>query len=335
MLDRDKASFYYKSLLFNHYESGGTCEQRVLVLRARFDRILEELSEHNEEFKNFYVEKLQQVFKVNPSGFTKKTKEECHALRKYLNGVQHSTFEADERQYVLSVKRLCQIIYLTSKVNIPSNLSSIWMNKTIEDRVENRDMIILNSSIHTSRFPVAICIDTRKISNNYSKRNRLNNVLLNFIKDISDNELPIELSLYFIEESKVKVVNPFKNKVSLVEIDSNFKDAINELMNNIYTQLTDEVEKKNGSNQTKHFGPWFISMLNQDLLNCLLPNDNFTKKNTSDLITVIPVGLTSGMQLDNYKSICNKREGMILQEGKEEEFFNWLINCFKIICLKK
>ena len=94
MLPKERANYYYESLRFNHYDSGGTCEQRVLVLRARFDRILEELAIKDFNSQGAYVEKLQQVFKALPERFTEDVNEpypeDRNAFRVYLRAHGHS-----------------------------------------------------------------------------------------------------------------------------------------------------------------------------------------------------------------------------------------------------
>lgn len=78
--------------------------------------------------------------------------------------------------------------------------------------------------------------------------------------------------------------------------------------------------------------PWIVMMLGQHCLDLINPLSITDISELNKQVTIIPVGLTSGMQLTNYKNICSSREALILQEGKEEEFLNWLCDCLKNIC---
>ena len=66
MISVQTANKYYESLRFNHYESGGTCEQRILVLRVRFDSFLEEAIQlkDNEKELNKFLSTLAYILKV-------------------------------------------------------------------------------------------------------------------------------------------------------------------------------------------------------------------------------------------------------------------------------
>ena len=328
MLDREKAQCYYDSLLFNHVKSGGTCEQRVLVLRARFDRILEEIAECNDDSKSFYVEKLQQIFKATHGKFSKKDQDECHALRKYLNGVQHSTFEADEQQYILSLKRISRLLYLISDVGIPSELSSIWLEKLNNGNKKETAFPVSNENVSRSIIlPVTLCIDIQDVSDNFSKKEKLNRAINRFIKEISDHGIPVDLTLYLIDKMKIKVIEPFTNTISFMDVDTNLHNTVNHLFSMINDKINSII---NSCDRRRTMAPWLVTLLNEETLNNLQPNNNLLSLSSSKQLIVIPVGLTSGMQLVNYKGICNEREALILQEDNEENFFNWLFNSIKI-----
>ena len=331
MLSQDKVMIYYNSLLFNHYESGGTCEQRVLVLRARFDRILEELTDNNVDSKDCYVDKLQQVYKLNPTGFDDYNRKESNILRKYLNGVQHTKYEADEQQYILSLKRLCMILYLASGVKIPDNLRLIWNQHNLKP-AELKHYSSTYFADKRKKLPVALCIDTTPVSANVLKRKNLNRALQKFINDICDEDIPLNLTIYLINSDNVKVVCPLQNKTKIIEFGSDKKQSLNLFLISLFHEA-----KKNGkdscNNKDRGISPWIVMMLGQHCLDLIDPLAITDISELNKQVTIIPVGLTSGMQLIKYKKNCTSREALILQEGKEEEFLNWLSGCFKNICI--
>lgn len=321
---------YYNSLLFNHYESGGTCEQRVLVLRARFDRILEELTDNNVDSKDCYVDKLQQVYKLNPTGFDDDNRKESNTLRKYLNGVQHSKYEADEQQYTLSLKRLCMILYLASGVQIPDTLRLIW-NKSNLKPTELKRRSSINFADKRKKLSVSLCIDTTPVSASVLKRKNLNRALQNFIKDICDEDIPLDLTIYLIDSNNVKVVFPLLNKTKIIEFGDDKKQSLNRFLISIFHKAP-KSGKDSYYNNNRGMSPWIVMMLGQHCLDLINPLSITDISELNKQVTIIPVGLTSGMQLTNYKNICSSREALILQEGKEEEFLNWLCVCLKNIC---
>ena len=323
MLEKETAIKYYESLIFNHYESGGTCEQRVLVLRARFDRLLELLITKDSLSKDFYIEKLEQIFNKYSNRFGKQEKKECNSLRLYLNGVQHSTYEADEKEYVLSVKRLSNILKLCSDVAIPEKLSSIWNNKKNEEKEPNfQDNIDKDDHFQIS---VILCLDTSKLAVDTKKRQRINDELRNFITDITNNGLAIQLSIFLLEKNKVKLVKPFENNVTEKSLGANPKKCLN----SIFEEITNCLEKREDDYKKNY---WFIPILEQETLNMLNQNEKLQDMSSKNEITIIPIGLTKGMDLENFKLICKNKDAVVLQEGKESVFFNWLVDCFKITC---
>jgi len=340
MLDKITASTYYKSLHFNHYKSGGTCEQRVLVLRARFDRILEEIAVKNFDSQNAYAEKLQQVFSAFPTKFKEKQKKECHALRKYLNGVQHSTYEADEDQYRISVQRLCNLIYLCSDVLIPQELINIWEKKHLSEKDSDSVVPPTEKEVKNTlakpismdiglvvEIPMVICVDCLYIEDNELRRNAFNHALSDFITEICDNEIAINLRLILIGKKSVKYIISKTGETSTFRYPILSKDIITQAFNN----SADFIEK-HISSVYFHTSSLFVPMLSSELLNMLDTGMRTLDLERKKYLRIFPVGLTKGMRLDNFSLLSAENKAMVLRDDKYEEFFEWLFMSVKTIC---
>lgn len=341
MLSRERAQYYYKSLHFNHYESGGTCEQRVLVLRARFDRILEELSIKDFDSQCAYVEKLQQVFTALPNRFTEEKKKECHALRRYLNGVQHSTFEADESQYKLSVKRLCELIKLCSEEEVPRDLNKIWKNQeqkienTKSKDVSNANKVQSKSAAEKKELPFVLCVDCSIIENEEEKRKQFNDALRNLISKIADDELDVNLRLILIGKNKIKYIVTKTGETSVYNYQKVCGDIIKNAIDNSCDFLKSRLKYYNDNNY-KLFKPSGLAvfMLSEGIAGLILNKQN-TLAIEQQGIQVIPVGLTSGMDLGLISILSQNNAAVIMKENKFEMFFNWMHESLEMICNKE
>lgn len=49
-------------------------------------------------------------------------------------------------------------------------------------------------------------------------------------------------------------------------------------------------------------------------------------------VQVIPVGLTSGMDLGLFSNLSQNNTAVIMKEDKFEMFFNWMYESLKMIC---
>ena len=343
MISIQTANKYYESLRFNHYESGGTCEQRILVLRVRFDSFLEEAIQSKDNEKDFYVEKLQSLYLQFPKLFSKKDKDEFDVLRRFLNGVQHSKYDSvSENDYTLSLKRLCTLISKSSGEAIPELLQKLWdkslhdpcnpkvsINETASQLYDiNKTSITNIKSSKGGIIPVSILLDTSNITTSAESTKAFNEILHNFIEELYSYDLPIKFTLLFLEKNGVKTVSPFtgtKHFVSFDKIGENMMAyAIEELITNL-TVSQDEIREES----TKGI----CALLLGSKTSCLLPSGKqFAEFVESNNIAVFPIGIDSSIDKKKINTLYPKRESMIMTEGKFPEFLSWLIECIKITC---
>lgn len=340
------ANKYYKSLRFNHFESGGTCEQRILVLRVRFDSFLEEAIEFKDNEKDFYVEKLQSLYIQFPNKFSQKEKDEFDVLRKFLNSVQHSKVgDVTEKDYILSLKRLCTLIGKTTGEDIPEDLQQLWNEKSSKGTMtqgkkspkhighemvqqtsdpQNDDT---NKKSKRGIIPVSILLDTNNIATSEKSTTAFNKLLHNFIENLYSYNLPIKFTLSLLEKNGVKSVSPFTGAKKFAPFDklgeNMMEYAIEELINNLSVK-----EDEKCVPTTKGV----CAMLLGSKTTCLLPSEKkfaeFVEKNR---ITVFPIGIDSLIDKKKFNAFYSKREAIIMTEGKFPEFFSWLIECIKKI----
>lgn len=342
MLPHSRAQYYFKSLHFNHYESGGTCEQRVLVLRARFDRVLEELTIKDYDSQNAYVEKLQQVFSALPERFTEDKKKEFHALRMYLNGVQHSTFEADEPQYKLSLKRLCDLISLCSGEDIPEELKVIWNNNNEERKIKCVNFTPRKYGFeqqkvrNTIELPFVLFIDCLSIENNEVRRNHFNHSLQDLISKIADDGLSVNLRLILIEKNKIKYVVTKTGESSIFSYEKVCEDVLVNAIGNTCDFIQSRIKcYKENKHEIYNPSGLAVFMLSAECANILTTPQKTIKLEENMAVQIIPVGLTSGMDLKSFQKISLKNNALILKDDKYEMFFNWLHESLKMICNKE
>lgn len=344
MISVQTANKYYESLRFNHYESGGTCEQRILVLRVRFDSFLKEAIQSKNNENDFYVEKLQSLYSQFPKVFSKKDEDEFDVLRRFLNGVQHSKYDSvSENDYTLSLKRLCTLISKSSGEAIPELLQKLW-DKSLHDpcnpKVSINETASLLSDVNKTSItniksskggiiPVSILLDTSNIATSAESTKAFNELLHNFIEELYSYDLPIKFTLIFLEKNGVKTVSPFTGTKHFVSIDKIGEEnmmayAIEELITNL-TLSQDEILGQS----TKGI----CALLFGSKTSCLLPSGKqFAEFVESNNIAVFPIGVDSSIDKEKIKTLYPKRETVIMTEGKFPEFLSWLIECIKITC---
>lgn len=338
MLTTGRALFYYESLRFNHYESGGTCEQRVLVLRARFDRILDEIVEKDTESRNFYVEGLKQIFTAFPTRFTHDKQIECQAMRKYLNGIQHATYTADETQYIKSLHTLCDIIYLCSDVEIPKELQYIWNERSSDDGIkqvnrENKIKTQVRDFESGEELPIVLCLDCLMFEHDEVGRKLFVQSLSRFVSEISAEAEDAHLLLVFFNNHIIRYVVPKNGKVSNVNIKCMNGIILTEVINNICGQLEHRLSNHE-KNRIRLFNPSaiIVMMLSSTMAGTLdLPQKTIVLENNKN-VKVLPIGLDKGMDLTPFKNISVKNQAVVLKKGELKELFSWLVETTRIIC---
>lgn len=327
------ANKYYEDLRFNHYNSGGTCEQRTLVLRVRFDNILEDLVSQdytlaNNLGKDFYSERLKLLFKKYPKKFSKEEQKAIDDLRRFFNQVQHSVIIPGEMEYIRSLKTLCKLIYTCSDTPIPTELTTLF----IKDRnLENqRDYPIKKTSkLKCSRLPVSILIDTLNIATTRESTSQFNSILKKFISQILEDDLCVDISLVLIEKNGIKTVKPLEKISSFSPYNEISYQAVNEAIKRS-TQFITLGLKNIIDIDRMRIKSLMVLLLSSKTLKYVKPVYEIEEIVKLNQVTILPIGLDNKIVKDNFLNVCPNREAIILTERKYSEFFLWLYECIKI-----
>lgn len=332
VLDANK---YYESLRFNHYDSGGTCEQRTLVIRVRFDNILEDIvaldyTSTNEFGKDFYSERLKLLFEKFPKKFSERDQRAIDDLRRFLNKVQHSEVTAGEKDYIRSLKTLSRIISICSNTQIPEELSNISAD-SIQSELPGNSQNLKDRNVACSKLPVSILIDTLNIAKTRESTLEFNNLLKRFINQISDDALCVDFSLVLIEKNGIKTIKPLENISIFSPYDRIDYSAVNDAIKKSTQFLILGLNNISNIDQMR-IKSFMVLLLGSATLKFVKPIEELNEIRKSNKVTILPIGLDENIIKDNFFQICPNREAMILTQTKYSEFFSWLYECVKIGC---
>ena len=331
-LDADK---YYESLRFNHYYSGGTCEQRTLVLRVRFDNILEDITaaeyiankatchNYDETNRNFYVKKLEFIYKK--FNIKEKERREFENLRKFLNRIQHSEIIAEEGDYIISLKTLCKLISVCSRTQIPEDLSTISPKEKDVATSASKE-----KKRNANRLPVSVVIDTTNINEPIY----LNECIGNFVYQITENGLDINLSLFYIGNKGYKFVKPLENTE-----ETYMNDEIESSTNSVIEKSTDFLMDSLNSTLTvkkleRNINSLLFLLLSSKTLKHIKPLEELEAIRKQNDVTIFPIGLDGNIDRNIFAKISPNREVQILSNAKYSELFQWIADCIKVCCRK-
>ena len=160
------ANHYYGQLLQNE-KTKGTNEQKMLVLRRRFDRILREVTGPFSHSSSFYTNSMEAI--KGELGISDTEWAEYARMKDSFNFLMHGDVEVTKKRYLQSLQRLSNFVCLLTNVEIPLELCNI---------LGTRKKIATNETV-----PVFCCISSTSIS---EKENR---DLFNYAASKFRNEL--------------------------------------------------------------------------------------------------------------------------------------------------
>jgi hypothetical protein len=165
------ADHYYGQLLQNE-KTKGTNEQKMLVLRRRFDRILRDVTgpfSHSSSFYTNSMEAIKEELEMSDADWA-----EYARMKDSFNFLMHGDVDITQRRYMQSLNRMSNFIKILTKSEIPTELCSIigakkeslpcikipvfcCISSTSITEKENRDQF----NIAASRFRNDVLIDKR------------------------------------------------------------------------------------------------------------------------------------------------------------------------------
>lgn len=232
MLSQNSAKDWFDKIIQNH--KTGTCKQRVLGLRGIFDSVLLEMFP-NISSQGFYHDAIEMIFdnKNNPNKSNANLQKEFHLLREYLNCVQHSKIEPDEKGYLLTIKRLSRLIKHCSGLPIPEKLSALYSkNNDPRESSKNPKVIVpteplLERNKDNTQSSLLVLINKESLTERtLEKLNQGIAALRNLISGIEN------FWIYSFDKENAKITNAFNRHSSSfvttsTELEHIFKPLIN------------------------------------------------------------------------------------------------------------
>jgi hypothetical protein len=114
---------HYYDLLIQNEKTDGTNEQKMLVLRRRFDRILRDVTGPFSNSPSFYTNSMDAI--KTELGVPDDDWAEYKRMKDSFNFLMHGDGIVTKKRYLQSLNRMSNFINLLTKVGIPSDLCAI------------------------------------------------------------------------------------------------------------------------------------------------------------------------------------------------------------------
>lgn len=309
LLSPKSAATYYKKLIENHI-SNGTCEQRIMILRLRFDNVLSEIiPEIEKDEQSFYQKKLELIFDNEWISFPEYIQSDTKALTQLLNKIQHSELVAEEELYLNCLIKLVNFISFCSNTDIPNELKNLNLS---------------TSKANNGILPLSICVDTKDIVINKEFRE----TLFGFLKKAT-TDYPVEIELIPIG-NLLFTGNTIQSLAATNLMTEAFKNV---------SSFVSESMTKMASNKSIVLNPpsLTIVLLTSEMLNKIkkIP-DEFLVLNQKGSISTIVIGLNREITEEKVKNIFPTLMAFEnLQNGKIKEMFAWICDLLDTICRNK
>jgi len=180
----------YYDLLLQNDKTEGTNEQKMLVLRRRFDRILRDTTGPFQSSSSFYKDSMEAI--KSELGVSDNDWEEYGRMMHAFNYLMHGDGEITKNRYILSLQRMAKFVSLLTKVEIPLELCSIYEKK--------------KKTATKGKIPVFCCISSASI---IEKENRdlFNNAALRFRNELlSDSRIKDRIKFTFLVTTNEGIV---------------------------------------------------------------------------------------------------------------------------------
>lgn len=288
----------YFQLLISNHNTLGTDEQKMLVLRRRFDYLLRQATGPFAPKESFYVEGMKKIQSALGNKAIEDDWKEFDRMRKSFNMVMHDDVEVDSLKYLCCLKRMAMFISTLTNSPIPTGIKSCYSGLRSHHRKQEIGSLI----------PVFCCIDRTSIKESV-ERDMFNQAARQFRSDIIHNtKLSKRISFKFIvSDTHTFEVRDLSDKP--IEIVAETSSPREESM--IYA-LNGLNESGIGMLMTL-FGGEPISTSNK-----LTKAYNALKKT----VRVYPIVLAS--QENPYSNLMLSQRVLQMQPDCYEEFFSWL-----------
>ena len=285
-------------LLISNHNTLGTDEQKMLVLRRRFDYLLRQATGPFAPKESFYIEGMKRIQSALGNKAIEDDWKEFDRMRKSFNMVMHDDVEVDSLKYLCCLKRMAMFVSTITDSPIPISIKACYSGlRSTHSKHKNGSLI-----------PVFCCIDRIAIKEK-EEREIFNQAARQFRLDIiSNTTLSKRICFKFIvSDKRTFEVRDLTDKP--IEIIAETSSPREESM--IYA-LNALNESGIGMLMTLFGGASLISSYE------LTKTYNALKK----AVKVYPIVLAS--QEDPYSNLKLTQRVLPMQPDCYEEFFSWL-----------
>lgn len=172
----------YYDLLLQNDKTEGTNEQKMLVLRRRFDRILRDTTGPFQSSSSFYKDSMEAI--KSELGVSDTDWKEYGRMMTAFNFLMHGDGEINKQRYMQSLQRMANFVSLLTKKEIPLELCNI-IKKKKED-------------VASRKIPVFCCISSTSIIEK-ENRDQFNNAASKFRNELfSDSRIKDRIRFTFM-----------------------------------------------------------------------------------------------------------------------------------------
>ena len=182
---------YYYDLLLQNERTNGTNEQKMLVLRRRFDRILRDVTgpfAHSTSFYSSSMDAIKRELDISDTNWT-----EYMRMKDSFNYLMHGDVDVSKSRYLQSLLRMANFVSLLSNEEIPLALNEVIGKKK-------------KINIKETRIPVFCCISSTSITEK-ENRDQFNIAALKFRNELlSDIRIKNRIRFTFLVASEDGIV---------------------------------------------------------------------------------------------------------------------------------
>ena len=163
-------------LLISNHNTLGTDEQKMLVLRRRFDYLLRQATGPFAPKESFYIEGMKRIQSALGNKAIEDDWKEFDRMRKSFNMVMHDDVEVDSLKYLCCLKRMAMFVSTITDSPIPISIKACYSGlRSTHSKHKNGSLI-----------PVFCCIDRIAIKEK-EEREIFNQAARQFRLDIISN----------------------------------------------------------------------------------------------------------------------------------------------------
>ena len=285
-------AYHYYDLLIENERTNGTNEQKMLVLRRRFDRVLRDVTGPFVHSSSFYTNSMEAIKKR--LGISDVDWAEYARMKDAFNFLMHGDVDVTKKRYIQSLNRMANFVSVLTNTEIPLELRMI-----IGEKKEN---------IPNKKIPVFCCISSTSITKK-EDRDQFNLSALGF-----RNELLSDIRI----KDKIRFTFLVTNDQGIIFRDMSDRPASNTIPTNTPRETALLFAAQELSNQKDGM----IILLYGGSKLILSKDVDRIIKGLNSSIHIYPISLDQ--EFSTFEGFPYEGQFYQMIPGCYEEFFNWL-----------